>query len=204
VMVMGKTITHAPTDPSSIVSNGIALANSIMEPVKSFDIFHITFGAIIILIVYVVIVFAFISIALELAKTLIITTALISVSSFFLSFAALEQTSKIAHHLLEAVLGNCMKLLGIYLIVGTGTQIIINLSHLIPASETSFDDYWWLLSVVILFWMLAKQLPEQLARLVSFHLTTESHANVSTMSMAVLQYAKSGGRAVKSLMKPGR
>jgi len=205
VQSMGQTLTHSPTDPSSIVSDGIALANMVLAPVKSFNIFKITFGAIIILVVYLVIIFVFISIALRLTLTIIETTALITLSSFFLSFAALSATSKIANNMLEAILANCVKLLGIYLVVGTGIHVIVGLANQLPLEETSFDDYWWLLSAVLLFWMLSKELPDQLTRIVGFAVSSEgNHTSATVLSMTAVQHAKTPVNFVKSLIKPGR
>lgn len=208
---MGQTLTQSPSDPSSIVNDGIALANKVLAPVKSFNFFKIDFGAIIIIIVYLVIIFVFISIALRLAVTIIETTALISVSSFFLGFAALSATSKIAHNVLEAIIANCAKLLGLYLVIGTGMRVILNIEVLLPQQETSFDDYWWLLTAVLLFWALSKSLPDLLARVVGFAVSNDSHMDSAALTMAAVQYSKStiqnSRKALdfaKSLIKPRR
>ena len=197
---MGQTLTQAPSDPSSIVNDGIALANKILEPVKSFNIFEITFGAIIVLVVYLVIIFVFMSIALRLAATLIETTALISVSSFFLGFAALSATSKIAHNMLEAIIANCAKLLGLYLVIGTGMHVILNIAALLPQQEANFDDYWWLLVSVLLFWSLSKSLPDLFARIVGFAVSNDSHMDTAALTMTAAKYAGMKKSVVKSLI----
>lgn len=197
---MGQTLTQSPSDPSSIISDGISLANLVLEPVKSFNIFKITFGAIIILVVYLVIIFVFMSIALRLAATLIETTALISVSSFFLGFAALSATSKIAHNMLESIIASCAKLLGLYLVIGTGMHVILNIAALLPKQEGSFDDYWWLLSSVLLFWSLSKSLPDHLAKIVGFAVSSDSHMDTAALTMTAVKYGSMKKSVVKSLI----
>jgi P-type conjugative transfer protein TrbL len=197
---MGQTLTHSPSDPSSIVSDGIALANVVLEPVKSFNLFNITFGAIIILVVYLVIVFVFMSIALRLAATLIETTALISVSSFFLGFAALSATSKIAHNMLESIIASCAKLIGLYVVIGAGMHVILNIAALLPQQEGSFDDYWWLLTSVLLFWSLSKSLPDHLARIVGFTLSNDSHLDTAALAMSTIPYSKVGRNVTAGAM----
>ena len=199
---MGETLTQSPSDPSSIMNDGIALANKVLAPVKSFNILKITFGAIIIIVVYLVIIFVFMSIALRLAATIIETTALVAVSSFFLGFAALSATSKIAHNMLEAIIANCAKLLGLYLVIGTGMRVILNIEVLLPQQETSFDDYWWLLTAVLLFWSLSKTLPDHLARIVGFAVSNDSHMESAALTMATAQYAKSAVNLLKPLLSP--
>lgn len=197
---MGSTLTGAQTDPSSIISEGIGIANKVIAPVSGTGLLSISFSAIIILIVYVIIIFVFLSIALQLALTLIITTALITFSTFFLGFAALSATTQIARNTLDVILSNCMKLLGIYLVVACGSKTIINVTNSIQTSTVSnFDSYVWLLSVVILFWLVAKNLPEQIAKIVSNHVQ-ESHGHeTASMAIAASQYsgmAISAGRTV--------
>ena len=200
--MMGSTLTGAQTDPSSIISEGIGIANKVIAPVSGTSLLGINFSAIIILIVYVIIIFVFMSIALQLALTLIITTALITFSTFFLGFAALSATSSIAKNTLDVILGNCMKLLGIYLVVACGSKTILSVSNTIQTSTVSnLDSYVWLLAVVILFWLVAKNLPEQIAKIISFHVQ-ESHGHeAATMAIAASQYssmALSAGRTLTS------
>ena len=204
VQSMGQTLTHAPSDPSSIVNDGIALGNQVLNQVVPINLFNITIGSIIIFLVYLVIVLVFIDIALRLALATIETTALVALSSFFLSFAALDATSKIANNMLEAIIANSVKLLGIYLVVGTGMHVIVGLANQLPAQETSFDDYWWLLAAVLLLWMLSKQLPEQLARIVGFAVSSDDRASTAVISMGVTQHTRTAVNLAKSLIKPSR
>ncbi len=187
---MGGTLTGAQTDPSSIISEGIGIANKVMAPIASTSLLSVSFSAILILIVYVIILFVFISIALQLAVTLIVTSALITFSTFFLGFAALSATTQIARNTLDVILGNCMKLLGIYLVVACGSKTIISAANSIQTSTVNnFDQYVWLLTVVLLFWLFAKNLPEQIAKIISLHVQ-ESHGHeAASMAIAATQYS---------------
>jgi P-type conjugative transfer protein TrbL len=164
---MGNTLTHAPIDPSSVIAQGIGVANKILASIEKSSLLASGFGLIIIAIVYVTILFAFISIALDLALTLIVTTALISMATFFLGFSALGITTQIAWRTLDIILANCIKLLAIYLVVAAGSQTIVNISAAIPGKIESFDPYVWITAVVLLFWLLAKNLPQQLIKIIS-------------------------------------
>ena len=198
--VMGKTLTHGDSDPSSIISDGIALSNQLIRPILSFNLFKITFGVINIMICYFIILFVFMTVALRLAVALIETTALITVSSFFLGFAALSATSKIAHSMIEAIIASCVKLVGLYLVIGTGMAVIQHLAQFIPAHEATFDDYWWLLSVVLLFWCLSKSLPDLLARLVSVVVSNDSHVDTAALVMTGVKYASMRKSVIKDLI----
>ncbi len=197
VQSMGNNLTHMPIDPSSLISEGIGLANKIILPVVNSSFLTHGFGLIIATIVYIIIMFVFISIALDLALTLIITTALISVASFFLGFAALGATTQIARQALDVILANCIKILGIYLVVASGTQTISSVVALIPDKIISFDPYCWIVAVVLLFWLIAKNLPVQLAKIVTGVIQESHGTDAAALAMAVVGYAKliGGGRS---------
>src|SRR5262249_48546130 len=114
---MGQSVVHAPIDPSSIIAQGLGLGNKLLIPVSHSSLLTMGFGIIIIAVVYLVVLFVFIHIALDLALTLITTTALISIATFFLGFAALGATHQIARQTVEVILANCVKLLGMYCVV---------------------------------------------------------------------------------------
>jgi P-type conjugative transfer protein TrbL len=197
VQFMGSTLTHAPIDPSSIISEGIGIGNKIIIPIEKSSILTLGFGLIIISIVYVIVLFVFISIALDLALTLIITTALIAVATFFLGFAALGATSQIARQTLDVILANCVKLLGIYLVVAAGSQTMIAVSGAIPTSMASFDPYAWIVAVALLFWLIAKNLPNQLAKIVSGAIQETRGTDAAALAMSAVSYAQTAVPAVK-------
>lgn len=191
---MGGTLTQTPIDPSSLLSAGIALANKIIQPVQQSSLLTIGFSLIILSIVYVIILFVFISIALDLALTLIMTTALISVASFFLSFAALGATTQIARQTLDIILSNCVKLLGIYLVVAAGSQTLNTIAAAIPINADQLkagglDPYAWIVAASILFWLIAKNLPHQLSRIVAGALHETHGTDAAALALASLKYA---------------
>lgn len=194
---MGSTLTHAPIDPSSIISEGIGIANKIIIPIEKSSLLTLGLGLIIIAIVYVIILFVFISIALDLALTLIITTALIAVATFFLGFAALGATSQIARQTLDVILANCVKLLGMYLVVAAGGQTMLAVTSTIPTSIVSFDPYAWIVAVALLFWLIAKNLPNQLARIVSGAIQETRVLDAAALAMSTVHYAQIAMPAVK-------
>ena len=148
-------------------------------------------SAVVILIVYLVINFTFISIALELALTLITTTALISISAFFLDFSALSATSAIARQTLDVILGNCFRVLGIYLVVGAGSHTIQAITEAIPTQLISFDQYVWIVASCLLFWLLAKNFPNQLARIAS--IAVHDHQGTDSVALAT-SLMRTGGQ----------
>lgn len=208
VHVMGKTLTNLPLDPSSVISMGIALGNKTIMPLAKSSLLTVGYSAAIILIAYLVIIFTFLTIALELSLTLIMTTALISISALFLSFSSLSATSNIAKNILDAILGNCLRMLGIYIVVGAGSRTIQFITNTIPVEIISFDQYVWVVASCLLFWLLAKNLPNQLAKIVSISLQdnqgTESSA-LAMSAMRILSQASSHGisLAQKSLALTG-
>ena len=187
---MGESLGHLPLDPSSLISEGIGIANKIIWPVTNSSLLTAGFGLIIATIVYGIVLFVFLSIALELSLTLIMTTALITVSSFFLGFAALGTTTQIARQTLDVILANCVKLLGIYMVISVGHSSIIQVANSIPEKTVSFDAYVWVVAVVVLFWLVARNLPNQLARIVSGAFRENEGADVAALAMSVVSYAK--------------
>jgi P-type conjugative transfer protein TrbL len=192
---MGETLTHAPIDPSSLISQGIGLGNKVIEPIKESSLLTAGFSLIMLSLVYIIILFVFISIALDLAVTLIITTALISIASFFLGFAALGATSQIARQTLDVILGNCVKLLAIYLVVAAGSQTITMIAGYIPTTtdqlkESGFDFYAWIVAASVLFWLIAKNLPAQLARMITGAIQETRGVDAAALGMAAVNYAQ--------------
>lgn len=191
VQYMGNTIVHAPIDPSSIIEQGIGIGNQLLVPVTKSSLLTMGFGLIIVSIVYLVVLFAFISIALDLAVTLILTTALICLSTFFLSFSALTATTSIARQTLDTILAYCIKLLGIYIVVAAGSKTMSMVATAIPQKIENFDPYVWLVAVACLFWLVAKQLPSQLARIFSGVLQESHGVRVGALVISNLKTARS-------------
>ncbi len=201
---MGEKLTGIPIDPSSVIAKGITVGNKIILPLATSSILSFTSGgSLFIFLVYIFVIFIFIDIALELATTLITTSALVAVSPFFFSFSALKTTSQIARQTLDTILANSVKLLGIYLTIGVGSKAIQELTGYIPVKFIAFDPYAWIAACAYLFWKLSRALPNQLARLITGTMVEDHGSGIAsiarTMSQAMplinksLQFAKLGG-----------
>jgi len=187
---MGQSLVHAPIDPSSIIAQGLGLANKLFIPVSHSSLLTMGFVFLLMLAVYIVVLFVFISIALDLALTLITTTALISMATFFLGFAALGATNQIARQTLDVILANCVKLFGIYLVVAAGGQTLSNVALSVPTEIKTPDPYAWIVAVVLLFWLLAKNLPNQLARIFSGAIHDTHGESAAALMIAASQLSR--------------
>src|SRR5262249_7236028 len=140
---------------------------------------------------------------------------LISLSPIFLSFSALQATQLIARGALDAILANCVKILGIYLVVAGSKGAIHKLASHIPIKLIAFDPYFWILAAVWLLWILAMGLPPQLARIVlgsfgeargtsagAIVVTTINQAR--NMGLATSQVSKVAGSLIKTPFKLGK
>jgi type IV secretory pathway TrbL component len=135
---------------------------------------------------------------LDLAITLIVTTALITLASFFLGFAALQATAPIAKQTLDVILSHCVKLLGIYLVVASSSQTLTVITNTLPTHVESFDSAVCLLAVVGLFWGLAKSLPSQLARIVTGTFQETQGLNTAAIAFTAARYSQLAKPAVKA------
>jgi len=188
--VMGQTLTKLPLDPIAIIANGIVIANKIVFPLQQASLLTAGFGLLVAFTAWLTVTFSFIGIALYLSLTLITTTALIVISTFFLGFGALNATHSIARRALDAILTNCVKLLGTYLAVGVGAQTIEAIAKSIPEKLLSFDAYTWIIAACLLLLVIVKKLPEQLARVVSGCIQEEHNTDNSTLAVSALHHAQ--------------
>lgn len=193
---MGNQLTGLPVDPSSIITNGIVIANKIIEPITKSSLLTLGIGALVALICYVVIIYCFITVALDLAITLITSTALVSLSPLLLGFSGLPATSQIANQTLQAILGNAVKLLAMYIVVGIGAKTIDLTIKDIPSELISFDPYCWILATTLLFFRLSKSLPNQLAGIVSHGMHDHQGSDIAGLAMTA---SRTAPLAMKSL-----
>lgn len=188
-LFMGKNLTGKPIDPSSIIANGIAIANKIIVPVIQSSILSMGFGTLVVGACYLAILYVFINVALEVAVTVIVTTALIVISTFFLGFSSLGATSQIARKTINIILANCIKLLGLYLVIGVGANTITTIANAIPQKMLALDPYCWIIAASFLFLCVAKNLPQQLARIVVSDAQENRGTDVAAAAMAAVRYA---------------
>ena len=190
-LFMGEKLIHYPVDPSSLISQGFGVANKVLQPLNKLSLLTSGFGILFGGIVYLIIMFVYMSVALDLALTLIITSALISISTFFLGFSALGATTQIARNTLDVILSNCVKILGIYVVLACGSQTMVTAANLIPTDTiTDFEPYWWLVADAVLFWLIVKNLPNQLGKIISGSFQEAKGTDVAALAMAAISYAK--------------
>ncbi|MFZ0219061.1 MAG: hypothetical protein WAL30_02505 [Candidatus Aquirickettsiella sp.] len=162
---MGGTLTKISLTPQAIIASGIKLSSKIMIPLAGGNLLTGGVGFIVPLLVSLVVLFVFLSVILDLLVTLITTTLLISMASFFLGLA--PQSETVARQTLNTLLLNCMKLLGLYLVIAVGLQAMRPLTTVVPMQYTELDPYVWISAVVLLFWFLSKTVPRQLSHIVA-------------------------------------
>lgn len=191
---MGKKLGGNPLDPSNIVSQGIGMANQVLAPIKEMAIWKMGFGAIIGTLVYLSLLYVFGRIALDVALAIVMTGALITTSCFFLGFGGFSVTQAIARQSIDAVIGYCVKLLGYYMVISAGLDTLDILKAGIPATpdavkSVGFDDYAWLLVGAWLFYVIARNLPEQMAKIVCSGIQESRGTDVAAMALSAVRLA---------------
>ncbi len=162
---MGETLTQVHLTPQQIIETGIQLSNKLIQPIASVTLLTSNISFIVTAFVVMLVLFVFISVALDLFVTLISTTLLISMASFFLGLA--PQSEVTARQTLNSILRHCVKLLGLYLVIAVGLPTMKPLTAIVPTHNLQLDSYVWISAVVLLFLFLAKILPRQLSEIVS-------------------------------------
>lgn len=183
---MGGTLTKISLTPQAIILSGIKLSNKIMIPLAGGNLLTGGVGFIVTLLVALLVLFVFLSVTLDLLVTLITTTFLISMASFFLGLA--PQSETVARQTLNAILSNCLKLFGLYVVIAVGLQVMKPLIDIVPTQYNQLDPYIWISAVVLLFWLLSKNLSRHLSSIMTgfieitptptqtINLTNSSHA----------------------------
>jgi P-type conjugative transfer protein TrbL len=188
---MGSALTHTQVDPSNIITDGILLGNLILAPSKGSGILSLTIGIIIASISYIIVLAAFISIALDLALTLIITSFLISISALFLAFAAFPFTRTVARNTLDVVIANSFKLLALYAVIAAGQDVFYQIENIVPAGKISnFDIYGWIVAAAVLFWLVSKNLPNQVAKIVTNVIQETRGTDAAALAMSATRLSQ--------------
>lgn len=163
---MGQQLTHQQVDPASIIHQGVTIANKIFYPVKNSGITAYELGNVIIAAAYLITLFSFIAVALNLAVTWLLTTFFISLSGLLLAFGTFPLTRNIARRTLDTVIAQSFKLLALYLVIGAGSGTLTTIAGYLPSDKiTTFDVYAWTAAAALLFWCVAATLPKQAAAL---------------------------------------
>ncbi len=178
---MGGTLTKLSLAPQAIILAGIKLSNKIMIPLAGGNLLTGGVGFIVALLVSLLVLFVFLSVTLDLLVTLITTTFLISMASFFLGLV--PQSETVARQALNKILCNCMKLFGLYVVIAVGLQVMKPLTAIVPMQYNQLDPYVWISAVILLFWLLSKNLPRHLSSIMAGFIEKTSTAT-QTINLA--------------------
>lgn len=199
---MGKFLTKSAVDPSSIMSQGLAIAGKIAIIADNTSILTQFFGVLILFAAYALVFFAFATVALELSLVLILNYLLIGMSGFLLAFAVFPFTRSIARKTLDLVIANSIKLLVIYVVVAAGTSVFEMISKTLPsdpaAKVTNFDIYSWVVLASLLFWMLAKNIPMQVSRIFSDVIQETHGASAAAVGLTAMALARTAVPAINA------
>lgn len=166
VSSMSLTLVNQKVDPASIITQGFAIANSLLVVVNKTSFLTNQFGALVVGASYGIILFAFFAVGLDLAITIIFNSILISVASMFLALAVFPITRSAARKTLDLVIANNIKLLIMYVVIAAGSGLISQIGSFIPTDKiTSFDIFGWLVVSCLLFWSIAKYIPKSIAKI---------------------------------------
>jgi|GEM_PF-2425951 len=190
---IGKTLAGGSlVDPSSIIDRGINAINYISTALHDAGwvdklMYSLIFG-----IIELVILFVFISIALDLAVTILLIQFFIVVSGFFLAFAVFPFTRSVARKTLDLVMANSMKLMALYIIVAAGSKLLNLLSEEFtgPGAKFTIDAVYTYTATVLLFWLISKNIPSQVARIFSEVVQESRGTSAAGLAMAAINTAK--------------
>lgn len=199
VVNSGATTKITGIDPSSIIGQGFSLGNKLLAVVNSSSLLTNFFGALEVLVVYVIVVFCFMTVGLQVAVTQIIATALAMFACLSLSFSALGATTSIARKTIDALIGASFKLLGYYLVIGTASATFSNLETQFPSGFQDMTPYGWLCACVLLMWLLSKALPNALEAIGGGIIGDIKGADAAGLAMTAINTARTGVAIGKSL-----
>jgi P-type conjugative transfer protein TrbL len=200
---MGGTLTKISLTPQAIILAGIKLSNKIMIPLAGGNLLTGGVGFIVALLVSLLVLFVFLMVSLDLLVTLITATLLISMASFFLGLA--PQSETVGRQALNAILRNCMKLFGLYVVVAVGLQAMKPLTAIVPMQYTQLDPYVWISAVVLLFWLLSKNVPRQLSAIIIGFIEitpTATSTNLTSSSQTLQTLQTSATETMGSIVIP--
>jgi|GEM_PF-6441426 len=182
-------ISSGELTPSKIFSQGLNLATDVINAVPTLNLLKISVDVLIMFICYIAVIAVFIYVALELALTQIIATVFVVMSGFLLAFAAVDATRDIARNTLNKILYYSIKLLTLYPVIIAGERSINFTENLIPKGNGGYSNYWWLVATVLLFYLLVKNLPDQVASVAS-HMMSLQGTNAAALGASVASQAK--------------
>jgi P-type conjugative transfer protein TrbL len=164
--VIGTTLVQQKVDPSSIITQGFAIANALMAAANNTSFLVNIFGTLIASFSYVIILLVFFTVALDLAVTIISNSILISIASMSLAFSAFSFTRSVARKTLDLIIANSMKLLVLYIVIASGKELMVKIASLIPADKIiTLDTFGWVVVSCLLFGAVAKYIPKNIIKI---------------------------------------
>jgi len=194
---MGKALAGTKVDPSSIIDQGIKITNFLIQHTNPSGVLEKLYAAVVVAIADVLIMFAFISIALDLAVTTLTIYFFIAISGFALAFSVFAFTRSIARKTLDIVVSNSMKLLSLYLVVAAGNGIFISIENDLKNTTNVFDVLGWIVAAAFLFWLISKNIPSQVARVFSEAVQETRGTDAAALSMSALRTTQFAMSATK-------
>ncbi len=202
--VAGSTITSL--DPSSVVSEGLAIASAILQSFNGWgvltDIAFSFFGVF----CCIAVVVCYGLIAAELMITLIESYFLVAVSALFIAFGATSYTLPMAREYIGMTVAVGIKLMMLYVMIAIGVQLGSDWAQLI-SQATQAKDWSTYLGVAvgsIIYYLIVKSVPSKIASAASHSFAvshTDSIAGAATGSVAKTIAGVSMGMEAMSLAK---
>ena len=202
---MGKGITGATgVDPTSIINQGFDIGFKMLDVIKKTSILKGFFSSLTMFFTFIIIIFCFMNVALEVAVTQIVSTALAMFACFSLSFSGFGATASIARNTIDALIGNCFKLLGYYIVIGTATTTFTGLAGSITESAAkNLKICGWLCACTLLMWLLSKNLPAVFEKIGGGLAGEIQGATVSSMAMSAVKGTASVVKSIANRSKGG-
>ncbi len=200
---MGLAITKQTSlDPSYLINVGMNVGLQALASITHLSFIFNASGVILAIAIFFIIVFCFMSVALQVAVTLVIATALATFSCFTLGFSGLGATAGIARKSIDALICACFKLFGYYIVIGASFPVFSSWKNLPTGFFQDTRQAAWLCASALMFWLLSKSLPAVFERIggglvgetagVDFAALAVSAAKTAVMGMAKTQPVPGG------------
>lgn len=197
--IMGRTLSSVKVDPSSIIDQGIKITNLLTTQVHPSGILEKMYAAFVVALANILIMFAFVSVALDLAVTLLIIYFFIAISGFALAFSVFSFTRAIARKTLDIVIANSMKLLTLYVVVAAGSGVFTAITQDLKTTTNPFDVLGWVVAAAFLFWLVCRNIPSQVARIFSDAVQETRGTNAAALAMSAVSTARTTAMATSAL-----
>ncbi len=168
-MLIGSGAAHIDKlDPSSLFSQGISIANSMLVPLEDKNLFTHFLGFFVGALAALITVLSFAIIAGELVVTLVESYLVVGAGVLFLGLGSSRWTNGFTVKFLNYAISVGCKLFFLYLIVGVGANLAQSWSQLIVAGGlTSMAPFLEVMGGSLIFLFVARSIPHKAAHLLS-------------------------------------